>query len=145
LFAEGEPGGERIAVIGPCPNPHRDWSYDEGSALRVWELAQIKLDFWNLFDREPETWNANLARTTASVWRTCDPDYTTLILLGAKVRDAFGLQDKKWLDWSEIGSTHMGLVLPHPSGLNRWWNNPRNRVNAQNKVREIIREGSPVQ
>jgi hypothetical protein len=142
-FAEGKVDG--VAVVGPSPNPHREWSYELGTARRVQELAGCRLDFWNLFPVEPINWNPSIAAVNATTWRMKDREYDTLILLGAKVRDAFGLRHHDWLDWCEVGTTHMALVLPHPSGLNRWWNDIRNTINARNKIREIISDGSPIQ
>jgi hypothetical protein len=45
-----------------------------------------------------------------------------VVALGSKVQRALNLPDK-WFDWSyEPG--FVGASIPHPSGKNRWWNDP---------------------
>lgn len=55
------------------------------------------------------------------------------ILLGQRVADAF---DFHWplLNWVEIGGVTVAIV-PHPSGLNRWWNEAENRSQARRFLR----------
>lgn len=48
-----------------------------------------------------------------------------VVLLGKRVAAAFGMKRPKYLERVK----HRGLdvvVLPHPSGVNRWWNDARN-------------------
>lgn len=51
-----------------------------------------------------------------------------VVFLGKAVAAAFGVRANS-LRWVE----HRGMtvaVLPHPSGVNTWWNNPDNRAAA---------------
>lgn len=47
-----------------------------------------------------------------------------LILLGKRVAKAFGVE-QPWFWWVDNIA-----VVPHPSGLNRWWNDPQNTARA---------------
>jgi hypothetical protein len=51
------------------------------------------------------------------------------VLLGRRVAAAFGLASAPYLEWTEArGRTW--VVMPHPSGVNRWWNDEENRLLA---------------
>lgn len=53
-----------------------------------------------------------------------------MVLLGQRVAAAFGMPSAPYLVWL----THQGrdvCVVPHPSGINRWWNDERNRRVAE--------------
>lgn len=51
-----------------------------------------------------------------------------VILLGRSVAKAFGLT-VGYLKWVNIGFDV--AVVPHPSGINRWWNGARNKAAAR--------------
>lgn len=53
------------------------------------------------------------------------PQYRRLILLGKRVAAAFS-HNGDWFEW--VGET---VVTPHPSGLNRFWNDPANVERAR--------------
>jgi len=64
------------------------------------------------------------------------PDnYRAVILLGKNVAKAFNIQDPEFFQW---GTTHrpFTVVIPHPSGINHWWNDKRN----QRVAREFLSE-----
>lgn len=50
-----------------------------------------------------------------------EPEPWRLVLCGANVARAFGLRDVRPLDVVVVGAKEL-LMLPHPSGINRWWN-----------------------
>lgn len=55
-----------------------------------------------------------------------------VVLLGSRVATAFGLARLGVLRWHVIGHDGAGYaVLPHPSGVNRWYNNPDNMEAAR--------------
>lgn len=62
-----------------------------------------------------------------------------IVLLGRKVSSAFGLDDVPPLGRVVRGSGAgpVLLCLPHPSGLNRWWNDPGNVESAETSLREL--------
>jgi uracil-DNA glycosylase len=61
------------------------------------------------------------------------------VFLGARVARAFGAHRRPILRWFAIGGGS-AAILPHPSGVNRWWNDPRNRRRAIRFMRKIGRE-----
>ena len=59
------------------------------------------------------------------------PDnYRAMILLGKNVAKAFNLKDPEFLKWATTPQGLRYVVLPHPSGLNRWWNEKSNQKAA---------------
>lgn len=73
----------------------------------------VYLDTFERVNLCPHKWSVKIARVKA---RDLMEGGQKLILLGTKVRDAFGLS---WL--TPFTSTWTILSLPHPSGLNRIW------------------------
>jgi len=72
--------------------------------------------------------------------RAVDPDrHVGVILLGTRVARAWGLTENPhrryfyWHVWNLTCPTGQVLVavVPHPSGANRWWNDPANREDAR--------------
>jgi hypothetical protein len=60
------------------------------------------------------------------------PDF--LLLCGSRVADAFGIHDVKWKYFTEqriLGFSYPAVVVPHPSGVSRWWNDPANLIRAR--------------
>lgn len=75
------------------------------------------------FPREP-------SRAAAMMLLAVAP-HNVVILCGRRVASAFGLAAPgEWLTWRRHGRMHLGL-LPHPSGVVRWWNEPENREAAR--------------
>lgn len=60
-----------------------------------------------------------------------------VVLLGRRVAAAFKVK-AEYLEWVEVGNTKVA-VLPHPSGINRWWNDPVNKSRATRFMRELGR------
>lgn len=52
-----------------------------------------------------------------------------VVLLGGGVARAFGLSRPRLLEWTRIQDFE-AAVVPHPSGINRWWNDPENEAKA---------------
>ena len=59
-----------------------------------------------------------------------------LILLGSKVCHAFGMP---FCPWEQIGTVNPWVVLPHPSGLCRLWNQDR----AIERARDVVLNAFP--
>lgn len=84
------------------------------------------------------TWSQNIARRNAEHMIE-EFQGRTVLLLGAAVRDAFGLPPVLVKP-----VVHRGVVfrqLPHPSGRCRWYNNPRHRRIAEMLLEELYEEG----
>lgn len=52
-----------------------------------------------------------------------------VVMLGQGVARSFGIK-AEFLRWTFLGSTRV-LILPHPSGINRWYNDPQNTRKAR--------------
>jgi hypothetical protein len=60
----------------------------------------------------------------------------TVLLLGHRVAAAFGVR-AAYFTWGRIGRAR-AAVFPHPSGVNRWWNDRENRRLAAAFLREVL-------
>lgn len=64
-----------------------------------------------------------------------------VVLLGVRVARAFGLMRIPLLEWQSVvafGSRFEAARCPHPSGLNRWWNDEHNREQARGFLTSAI-------
>lgn len=73
-------------------------------------------------------------RAAAALWGR-EPADVEFVLLGTRVASAFHLRRRQYsflrgntFYW--LGSRRWVTVVPHPSGVNRWWNDPANREAA---------------
>lgn len=71
-------------------------------------------------------------------------EYGVIVCLGAKVRDAFNgpkfFESGRWLLNLGLNEAECSIAtLPHPSGLNRLWNQP----GARQRARELMRSIAP--
>lgn len=57
-----------------------------------------------------------------------------VLLAGRKVAAAFGVGRMPYLEWFRLRGG-MAAVLPHPSGINRWWNDADNVARAREFLR----------
>ena len=91
----------------------------------------------NLFDHKVERWRAREARVRARFLEENALPYLPwgrVVLLGRRVQRAFGVSTLEPFGvWS--GSK---LFAPHPSGLNRWWNDRGNRADFARFWREEV-------
>ena len=61
-----------------------------------------------------------------------------VLLLGRRVAAAMGFPQARFLKIWHVGESVLGL-LPHPSGLSRWWNDEANVRRAQRFVRSFLK------
>ncbi len=52
-----------------------------------------------------------------------------VIILGKNVARAFNIKDIKFFKWFKFNDAE-AVVIPHLSGVNRWWNDDKNREQA---------------
>jgi hypothetical protein len=50
-----------------------------------------------------------------------------VILAGKKVAEAFGVGERKTLEWFDLRGGK-AIIIPHPSGANDYYNDPKNRA-----------------
>lgn len=85
----------------------------------------------NLLPPDPQhvKWKDPLAHAVATkVHETLGPEFGLIWLVGRKVASAFGIEraclfQSYTLDDCPDDASTAYVVLPHPSGLNRWWSN----------------------
>lgn len=69
--------------------------------------------------------------------RNNPPDnYRAIILLGKNVAKAFNWQNPEFLEWDRTRRPFR-VVIPHPSGINHWWNDKRNQRAAKEFLTEM--------
>ena len=59
-----------------------------------------------------------------------------VLLLGNNVARSFDLR-MDYLTWRKVKG-FVVAVVPHPSGINRWWNLPKNRRKARRFLRTVL-------
>jgi len=60
-----------------------------------------------------------------------------VLLLGGNVAKAFGVHRRPILEWFQADAGLLVAVFPHPSGVNRWWNDAGNRERAGEFARQL--------
>ena len=81
-------------------------------------------------------WDADRAKARAIELSAAFESGQVVLLLGKRASTAFGLSDEYFLRHKVNGADV--YVIPHPSGLNRWYNDESNKLMAQEFLRAII-------
>lgn len=125
------PAGDGLPLEGPVGRRLADW------AGVPWEAYLELTERHNLYASDPGPWSAEDARRHAqSVFPQLVGRRT--ILLGRRVADAFGIREGPFR-WIRVGPTSVAVV-PHPSGRNRYWNDPAHVDLARSFLREALAE-----
>lgn len=98
------------------------------------------VDAINLLDEWPgRRWPKEIARDAADrMMKTATlVEREHVVLVGRNVAEAFGVTTLDWFEWIESESFRL-TVMPHPSPLNRWWNDERNRIRARNWTTQLL-------
>lgn len=151
----------KIVLVGQAPSRETDgrapFSGRSGKRLsfllgiepeRLAEVVELR----NLFDRWPgkkgkgDRFMLNDARELARAMSFDGAD--VVVLVGRNVAAAFGLHYMGYFEPASLlyGDEDRGLlayVIPHPSGINRWWNVARNAVAATAFLRSLVWEEGP--
>lgn len=120
-----------LCVIGP---PEYEAFSDAGSRRKLARLGLERDDVLalNLLPPAPQgvPWDADRAARIADLIRPVLPDDGSVLLAGARVATAFGVcragnpLAELYGEPVDAGGLR-AVLLPHPSGLCRWWNDPR--------------------
>ena len=132
LVGEANPyGGDPEYALYPLP------LRASGDRLCTLVMGLERRDYLDRFDRVnlcPERWSAPLSRKNAEIIQR-ERAGGVVVLLGSKVCAAFGFEYKpftvteRWYGHggaapAAAGSSTRFVLLPHPSGLCRVWNEP---------------------
>lgn len=94
-------------------------------------------EYLTRFDRVnlcPELWSRREARQHAEA--IAAEGRAVLVLLGARVAEAFGAQPRAPFSVRTVGASR-AVLLPHPSGRARTWNQPGAFERARSLLREV--------
>ncbi len=125
-------GGRLAALMG----------LDARAYLRIFQRINLLRDFPGKRQRPGGTrvdhWPKKEARQAAELIAPLLNE-RQVILVGRNVARAFGLDKKPWHEWihhvvpyppDQPTRVHIALV-PHPSGLNRWYSDAQNQIEAR--------------
>lgn len=121
--------GRRIASLAGLSFESYLRSYQRTNVLDYWPGAGVRGARFPI----SEAWIASLA-IEVRVRR----QYRTVVLLGKRVRRAFGLEYLDYFEKYKYGRATI-VVIPHPSGINRWFNSEENRRYFGNFMRALAR------
>ena len=144
-----------ILLVGQAPGPSGGAPFAGRSGAFLARLSGLSQQEFlrrtgprNLLRRWPgpsgrgkgDAFPARRARRAADRIRRSCRGWTSLILAGRAVAGAFGLGGLPLLRWSYDPDSRLRVaVVPHPSGINRWWNAPANRRRAARFLRDALR------
>lgn len=128
-------------VVGECPGKNTCSTLPmfpypaSSSGGRLLKISRLPVETFlgrirrvNLIETHHEIWPTHTARVRAlEIVEENAVKNTRIVLLGAKVGDAFGAS--RYFDMGEIRGSHY-VCIPHPSGLNRAYNDPVVRTGA---------------
>lgn len=130
------PDRPRVALVGEAPPVPgmRPFDGPSGRMLDRWAgwpagWRATRLVGLNLFHSPVDRWSTSEARAAADALWPVLALLDGVLLAGARVARAFGLQGQPWLSWRATDPAV--AVVPHPSGRNRWWNAPEDRAAAR--------------
>lgn len=69
--------------------------------------------------------------------KSFQPDQVVLFL-GGRVSEAFGVHGPYFEQRVVNGINTRAFIVPHPSGVNRWWNDPANLAQMNTFMRSIV-------
>lgn len=137
-----------LLIVGMAPSrtsdPSRPLDGVSGRALARFfghEYVHEFADAVNLLERYPgksrrykgDRFPIRRARRRAMEVVELFQNYRHVLVLGAGPRDVLELE---WFRWSEVLGARVAAI-PHPSGCNHWYNDPRNRERVRRFVRRI--------
>lgn len=115
--------GRELANLAGVPWPH-GWyeKFEPLNVLSSWPGKQGKGDAFPLTED-----------TLQAARRIVDAHFHVgrrVVLLGYRVRAAFGVYTLELFEWVQLNGA-MVAVCPHPSHVNRWWNDHANVLKAR--------------
>jgi hypothetical protein len=119
-------------ALYPYPKHHA------GGRLALAIMGLTVMEYLRKFDRVnlcKKKWSIKEARGTAT-YLLERRDLDRVVLLGAKVCAAFGFEFEPFRSWKTPCGSRRYVILPHPSGRCRIWNDPDSIERARAAMRE---------
>jgi uracil-DNA glycosylase len=145
----------RLVIVGEAPGPSSSGPPDGQTWRRIARLAGVD-DVAEIgvaanllgFFPGPSAKGALAPRAAMRAAAAAFPlrRYSRALFLGWRVADAFcaarfGFPTARRVPLWWNGATSVPFaVLPHPSGVNHWWNDPKNRRRAARFLRAVAAE-----
>lgn len=146
----------RVVFVGEAPSPTTQrfggapLVGETGRRLAMWAGLSAadfhaRVTCLNLFERLPEKWYPKDARERAIVmWHEQFVEGDRVVMLGVRVAAAFGLKQRvrkrqvlTWFEWVERDLWSYA-VMPHPSGLNHYWNVEEHHRLAEEFLQDLL-------
>lgn len=150
----------RPVLLGEAPNPRAPFGspLDGRLELRLartmgWEDARAYDELVQRFEPlnaienadDADPWDPRLASQRwirfyrGRIMARTQP--TVVVALGRRAGDAIGAKGRDLYDWRD-GILYSSVVVPHPSGLNRVWNDPETEDRVRQALTEAIRRSA---
>lgn len=117
------PSGDRLAQVMGMGRDELLGRVRARNLLRRWPGASGKGSAFPVADARAAARRARL-------------DADVVLLAGLRVAGAFGAR-AGFFEWFELRGRR-AAVIPHPSGVNRWWNDAANRERARAFLRGVL-------
>lgn len=139
----------KLLFIGEAPSRPiggPGWApFGAGSGLRLATWAGLtpygmrkRARLINLFDDPVDGWSAKEAAWSARrLWASVALERDVVVLLGRKVATAFDLAHVEPFVMFQTSGPAMAMI-PHPSGRNRYWNEPAHVDQAERFLRGLL-------
>jgi uracil-DNA glycosylase len=139
-------------IIGEAPgkswDPNRPLEGRTGARLAAcagisFEEFLTTFDRVNLLDEQPQdaaggmTFNMKQAARVARVMEQRFGIGQVVLLLGKRVASAFRLTSVAYFETFALNHARV-TVVPHPSGANRWWNDPENEKRMHDFMQRLM-------
>lgn len=124
--------GQRLARLIGCPVEALPYLFELSNLLEAWPGKAGRGDAFDL----------EAGRRAA--WAVPVLPGQTVVLAGRQVARCFGLGHVPFLTWvpgEQARPVRRGarfVVLPHPSGLVTWWNDPAHEEAARQLLRRVV-------
>lgn len=136
----------RVAIVGEAPSRSSEAPFDARSGRRIAELAGVALDAFALYN-VLDAWPGHAgkgsrfpplrdARPAATDLLPLLAGHARVVVAGKRAAAALGFREP-YLVWADGPTGGRWAVLPHPSGVNRWWNDPENADAARRFLRKL--------
>lgn len=136
--APARTGDPRKPLLGRCGNRLARLSgLDLQDYARRFARANV-LEQWPGKLDKGDAFDLPAARARAAILRRRFRGGRLVVLLGHRTALAFGLRSA-YLQRHRVSCANV-VVLPHPSGINRWWNEPENVRRASSFLRRAARQ-----